>query len=170
MVLAHGPQLHLAARAGLAREVAARVEAAAGRRIGGIGRRARDGRRQRALAADLRERAQQPLRVRVLRHAEDGRRSGPLSTMRAGVHHRHAVAGLGDHAEVVRDQQQRQAEIAAQLLEQREHLRLRHDVERGRRLVGDHDLGIAGQGQRDHHALAHAARELVRVLVARGRR
>ena len=26
------------------------------------------------------------------------------------------------------------------------------------------DLGIAGQRQGDHHALAHAARELVRVL------
>ena len=50
-----------------------------------------------------------------------------------------------------------------------EHLRLGHHVERRRRLVGDHELGPAGQRERDHHALAHAARELVRVLVgARG--
>ncbi|MER5360647.1 hypothetical protein [Streptomyces sp. NPDC002785] len=34
------------------------------------------------------------------------------------VHHRDAVAGLGQHGEVVRDQQQRQAQIAAQLREQ----------------------------------------------------
>ena len=40
-------------------------------------------------------------------------------------------------AEVVRDQEQRQAQVAPQLLEQREHLRLRHHVECRRRLVGD---------------------------------
>ena len=51
-----------------------------------------------------------------------------------------------------------------------EDLPLRHHVERGRWLVTDHQLGPAGQGERDHHALAHAAGELVRVLPApRGR-
>ena len=82
----------------------------------------------------------------------------------SGVHDRHALAGLGEHGQVVRDQDQREAEVAPQFLQQREHLRLRHHVECRRRLVRDDDLGIAGQGQRDHHALAHAARELVRIL------
>jgi hypothetical protein len=35
------------------------------------------------------------------------------------------------------------------------------DVERGGRLVGDQQLGIAHQRHRDHHALAQAARELM---------
>ena len=42
---------------------------------------------------------------------------------------------------------------------------LGRDVERGRRLVGDQDLRVAGERHRDHHALPHPARELVRVLV-----
>ena len=52
-----------------------------------------------------------------------------------------------------------------QLGEQVEDLRLDRHVERGRRLVGDQQLRVAGERHRDHHALAHAARELVRVVV-----
>ena len=42
--------------------------------------------------------------------------------------------------------------------------RLDGDVERGRRLVRDDEPRPAGKGHRDEHALAHAARNLVRVL------
>jgi hypothetical protein len=49
--------------------------------------------------------------------------------------------------------------------EQRDDLRLDRDIERGGRLVGDDELRVRGQGQRDHHALPHAAGELVRILV-----
>ena len=42
-------------------------------------------------------------------------------------------------------------------------LRLDGDVERGGGLVGDEQLGVARQRHRDHHPLAHAARQLVRV-------
>ena len=54
---------------------------------------------------------------------------------------------------------------ALQLAHQVEDLRLDGDVERGGRLVGDQQCRFAEQRHRDHHALAHAARELVRVLV-----
>ena len=57
-----------------------------------------------------------------------------------------------------------------QALDQVEDLRLDGHVERGRRLVGDQQLGVAGERHGDHHALAHAARELVRVVVERARR
>ena len=50
----------------------------------------------------------------------------------------------------------------AQVAHQVEDLRLDRDVERGRRLVGDQQLGLAGEGHRDHHPLGHAARQLVR--------
>ena len=43
-----------------------------------------------------------------------------------------------------------------------EDLGLDGHVERGRRLVGDEQLGLAGERHRDHHALRHAARHLVR--------
>ena len=57
-----------------------------------------------------------------------------------GVHHRDPVAQAGDHAEVVGDQQHREAESLLQVGEQLEDLRLDRDVERGRRLVGDQQL------------------------------
>ena len=55
--------------------------------------------------------------------------------------------------------------LGLQLLHQPQDLRLRRHVERGRRLVGDQDLRVVDERHRDHHALAHAARELVRVVV-----
>ena len=48
-------------------------------------------------------------------------------------------------------------------------LRLDGHVQRGRRLVGEEEPGIAGERHGDHDALAHAAGELVRVVLdARG--
>ena len=54
---------------------------------------------------------------------------------------------------------------ALQLADELQDLRLHGDVERGGRLVGDQQLGVVGDGDGDHHALALAARELVRVLL-----
>ena len=47
--------------------------------------------------------------------------------------------GLGDDAEIVRDEQQRQVERRLHLAQQVENLRLNRHVERRRRLVGDHE-------------------------------
>ena len=80
----------------------------------------------------------------------------------AGVHDQHPVARLGDDRQVVGDEDQRQAELVAEALEQLEDLGLDHDVEGGRRLVADDDRRVAGEGHRDHRPLAHAARQLVR--------
>ena len=52
-----------------------------------------------------------------------------------------------------------------QVAHQVEDLRLDGHVERGGGLVGDQQLGVAGQRHRDHRALPHAAGELVRVVV-----
>ena len=52
-----------------------------------------------------------------------------------------------------------------QVRQQVQDLRLDGDVERRRRLVGDQQLRLAGERHRDHHALAHAAGELVRIVV-----
>ena len=88
----------------------------------------------------------------------------------AGIHHRDAVGDARDDAEIVGDQDHRHAELALQVGEQTQDLRLDRDVERGRRLVGDDQVGIAHQRHRDHHALAQPARELMRILAepARG--
>ena len=80
----------------------------------------------------------------------------------AGVHDRDAVAHLGDDAQVVGDEDDRRPGLVAQVAHQVEDLGLDRHVERGRRLVGDEQLRLAGERHRDHDALRHAARHLVR--------
>ena len=65
----------------------------------------------------------------------------------------------------MRDQHDRRAESLADVAHQVEDARLDRHVERRRRLVRDEHLRVAGERHRDHHALTHAAGELVRVLV-----
>ena len=83
---------------------------------------------------------------------------------RARVHHVDALAHPGDDAEVVRDQDQRRVALGDERAQELEDLRLDRDVERRRRLVGDQELRLARERHRDHHPLAHPARELVRVV------
>ena len=90
---------------------------------------------------------------------------GAVLDRAAGVHHQHVVGHLGDHPEVVGDDDDRGVELALQVLEQVEDLRLHGHVERGGRLVGDQQARVVDQAHRDHRALAHAAGELVRVVV-----
>ena len=83
----------------------------------------------------------------------------------ARIHRDHARAGLGDDAEIVGDQHQRRLRCLAEVAQQFQDLRLHGDVERRGRLVGDQQLRPADQGSRDHHALAHAAGKLMRIVV-----
>ncbi|MCY1502285.1 hypothetical protein D9M68_363810 [compost metagenome] len=80
-------------------------------------------------------------------------------------HHHGAIGDLGDDAHVVGDEQHRGAFLLLQHFDQVEDLALDGDVERRRRLVGDQQLRTACKRHGDHHALAHAAGEAVRVLV-----
>ena len=57
--------------------------------------------------------------------------------------------------------------LALLVLQQVEDLGLDGDVERGGGLVGEQQLRTAGQGDGDHHPLAHAAGQLVGVLRSR---
>ena len=54
---------------------------------------------------------------------------------------------------------------ATSVAQEIEDLRLDRDVQRCRRLVGDQQLRLARERHRDHRALAHAARELVRIVL-----
>src|SRR3712207_8524095 len=57
----------------------------------------------------------------------------------AAMHDRDAVADLRRDAQIVRDEQHGEAEAAADVVEELQHLRLHRDVERGDRLVGDEE-------------------------------
>ena len=111
---------------------------------------------------EARDRAEERLGVRMPHRPEQLVRARALDDL-AGVHHHDPVGPGRDHAEVVRDQDHGHLQVPAQRVEQVEDLRLDRHVQRGRRLVRDEQLRRAGQRHRDHHALAQAAGELVRV-------
>jgi len=81
----------------------------------------------------------------------------------ASIHHHHVVAQLGNQPEVMRDQHDGRLQIALQLAQQVDDLRLHRHVKRRGRLVRHDKLGFGGQGKGDHHPLPHPPRELVRV-------
>ena len=99
----------------------------------------------------------------MARRAEQGRDRRLLDLL-SGVHHHDPLGDLGDDAEVVGDEHDRGPDPTLEIPHQVEDLRLDGHVERRRRLVGDEQLRVAGERHRDHHPLAHAARELVRIL------
>ena len=140
------------------------MERAAGREVDDRRRRALDRAQVRDLGLDARHRLEQAPRVRVLRLGEDlGGRA--VLDRAAGVHDHDRLRGLGDDAEVVRDQDHADVEVALDLVDQLEDLRLDGHVERRRRLVGDQHGRVVDERHRDHGALAHAAGELVRIVL-----
>ena len=91
-------------------------------------------------------------------------RVGDLDDL-AEVHHGDPVADVADHREVVRDEDVGEAELALQIGEQVDDLRLDRDVERRDRLVADDQLGAQREGAGDADPLSLAARELRREAV-----
>ncbi len=88
-----------------------------------------------------------------------------------GIHHRELIAHLGDDAEIVGDEDQRETVRLLQVAQHFQVLRLDRQVEAGGRLVGNQEARLAGNPDGADDALAHAARHLVRVLLeARFRR
>ena len=141
---------------------APRVEAATGRRVARRRHVARDV-DQAAALPDRRDRTEQTRRVGVSGLHEDVLDRRLLHHL-ARVHHHDALGHLGDDAEVVADEQDRDPGVGLHLADELEDVRLHGDVERGRGFVGDQERGLARQRHRDHDPLAHAAAERVRVL------
>ena len=98
----------------------------------------------------------------MLRAGEELVHGGALDDA-PGVHHGHFVAQFGDNPKVVRDQDDRGVDLGPQIAHQFENLRLGRYVECGGGLVRDQKARAVEQRHRDHHALAHAARQLHRV-------
>ena len=82
-----------------------------------------------------------------------------------GVHHGHPVGDAGHDAQVVRNEEQRHAELLLKVGKQFEDLCLHRHVERSGRFVSDEQVGLSGQRHGDHDALPHAPREFMRVIV-----
>ncbi len=80
------------------------------------------------------------------------------------VHHGNIVGHLGDHNDVVGDQQHAHVASVSQFPQQVEDLCQGRGVDRGVGFVGDQNLWIAGQRHGNHSTLLHAAGEFVRKL------
>ena len=98
------------------------------------------------------------------------RSTGAVLDDLAVLHHADAVGELAHDAEIVGDEQHRHAEPRLRVLQQLQDLRLHRDVERGGRLVGDQQVRLVRQRHGDHHALALAAGELMRIAASRAGR
>ena len=81
----------------------------------------------------------------------------------AAIHHHDPVGDIGNHADIVRHDDHAEVAVAAEFLDQVEDLRLDRHIQRRRRFVGDDQVRVASQRQRDHHPLPHAAGKLVRI-------
>ena len=158
-----GPGGH-GGRAGVAGKGAARGKAAARRRSVEIRHAAGNTLQGTARRLVGRDGRQEPTRVRVLRAAQDAAHRPRFDDV-AGIHDGDAVAQLRHDADIVGDQQDRQVDLAHQVGDQAQDLRLHRNVQRRGRLVGNQQVGPSGDGHGDEHTLAHAAAELVRVGV-----
>ena len=85
----------------------------------------------------------------------------------AEVHHHDDVRHVLHDRQVVGDEDERDAVLDLEVLEQVEHLRLHRHVERRHRLVADDDLGVEHERPGDRDALGLAAGELVGAAVHR---
>src|SRR6266542_368470 len=112
--------------------------------------------------AVLERRVQQRLGVRVLRVREQRSYVVDLDDPPV-LHHGDAIADVRDDPEVVSDEQHRHPELRLQAAQQIQYVGLHGDVQRGRGLVGDEQVRLAGDSTRDEHTLSHSAGDLVRV-------
>src|SRR5450759_3848303 len=154
------------ARAAFDLELASRVERTAGREVDQVGWEAVD-RLERLMPVSVqsRNRPQQRPGVRMLGVREHVNGRARLDHP-PRVHHHHALAHAGHHAEVVCDQDGGRAEVAVDMAQQVEDLGLDGDIQGGGRFVGDQDLRRGGETHRDHGPLAHPTGKLVRVIAS----
>jgi hypothetical protein len=90
-------------------------------------------------------RGEQRLSIGVLRIAEDVSDEAGFHHL-AAPHHRDEIADLGRDAQIMGDEDDRQAKPLAQIRQQLQHLRLHGNVERRDRLVGHQHVGLQRQG------------------------
>ena len=146
------------------------MERAARRRIERIGEGEAEPRFRDAEAGLRRQhgREQRP-RIGVLGPCEELGRVGKLDNA-AEIHDGDARGDVLDDRQVVADEHVSEIEIAAQIREQVQDLRLHRDIERRGRLVADDDLGPHDEGAGDGDALALPAGQLARIAVHEARR
>ena len=83
----------------------------------------------------------------------------------SAVHHDDFIAHIRNDAEVMGYHNDRHPELLLQILHQLQNLCLNGNVQRRRRLIRDQNVRLTRKRHRDHHALPHTARKLIRILL-----
>ena len=143
---------------------AAGVEVAPLGHLPGVGHHALDGLQPLGGAAQPGQGPDEPFGIGVEGLLEKGLHRGGLHHL-PGVDHHHPVAEVVDDAQVVGDHDDAHVPVLLEVLHELEDLGLNGDIQSGGGLIGDEELRVAGQGNGDHHPLAHTAGELVGILL-----
>ena len=80
-------------------------------------------------------------------------------------HHTDPVGKFAHDVEIVGDEEHRHVDLCFEFAQQFEDLRLNGHIQRSCRFVRDQKLWVIGEGHGDHHALALAAGELMRIVL-----
>ena len=83
----------------------------------------------------------------------------------AAIHDQQLLRILGNHAQIMADENQRHGMLGHQLLQQIQNALLNRHIQGRGGLVGHQQIGTAGQSHGNHDALALAAGELVRIFI-----
>src|SRR5262245_14726671 len=147
------------------RERAARFEAAASGDLAQVWQAASDARQPFPARLEARYRRQQALAVGMQWTFEYIRRAAALDHF-TSVEYGNLVGDAADHAEVMADEEHRQAAACLQLLQEVEDLGLDGDVEGRCWLVENQEVGLGRQRAGNQGPLAHATGQLVRIGIA----
>jgi hypothetical protein len=88
----------------------------------------------------LGDRIQERFGVRVARSGEERWRAGLLDDL-SGVHHHDVIGDVGDHPQIVGDEDHRHVLFPLQRVQELDDLGLGRHIERGAGLIGDEKLG-----------------------------
>ena len=128
-----------------------------------IGRCALDGIQLVSFDAQLRQGLEQCFGIGMGRLPEDFSDGSAFDDL-TGVHDADPVGHVGHNTQVVGDVNHRHFQFLLQLTDELEDLRLHGHVQCGSGLVTDQNLGTAGNGGGNDHALTHTAGKLVGIL------
>ncbi len=138
---------------------AAGVERASGDGLEPVRNRSVDDLEVRAVLDQIGQGAEKAIGVRMAPAVEDLLHRAGLDDV-AGIRHPDAITGLGNHAEIVSDEEDCKVFRLTQIGEQLQNLRLYGHVEGGCRLVGNQQIGPGRESHRNHYALLHPAAEV----------
>ena len=157
-------KLGLPFKAGRGGVIAPGGKGAALGQVGGVRHEALDGLEHGGAVFDVGQGVEQALGIGMQGVVEHILQGAVLHDL-ACVHHRHRVAHLRHNAQIVGDHDHGGVVLFLELAHQLQHLGLDGHIQGGGGLVGDEELGVAGQGDGDHHPLLHAPGELMGVFV-----